>query len=107
MPGWNRKANNIFLDALEIAVPADRYAFMEHACGGDPELQSQVNALMEASEKAGNFLETPPHAMAIADGETVDMSSADVLGSEIGPYKGRIRGLSASNGKFRRDVSCL
>ena len=29
MTAWNPQANGIFLDALEIAVPADRKAFID------------------------------------------------------------------------------
>ena len=64
MPAWNPQANDIFLNALDIAAPAGRKAFIERACGGDAELRAQVESLIVASQKAGSFLENPPSAVA-------------------------------------------
>jgi eukaryotic-like serine/threonine-protein kinase len=38
-----------------------RGAFLEAACGGDPDLLREAQALLAAGEAAGSFLEAPPH----------------------------------------------
>ena len=48
----------IFDEAVEFG-PEDRRALLDHRCGDDPELRGRVEAMLEASEKAGDFLEEP------------------------------------------------
>ncbi len=45
-------------EALE-REPRDRRIFLEQACAGDAELRKEVEALLEAHEKAGSFVERP------------------------------------------------
>ncbi len=87
MPTWNPQANDIFLDALEIAAPTDRKAFIERACGSDAEMRAQVDSLIAASQRAGSFLENPPSAVAVDVGITIDHPSLERAGTQIGPYK--------------------
>ena len=49
----------IFLDALEIADPAQRSAYLDRACGGDATLRHQVEALLAAHQREGPFLDVP------------------------------------------------
>jgi WD40 repeat protein len=49
----------IFLEALEIADPAERSAYLGRACAGDPALRRQVEALLAAHERPGDFLDVP------------------------------------------------
>ena len=49
----------IFTEALKHPV-AERGAFLDRACAGDAELRRNVEALLRAYERLGNFLETPP-----------------------------------------------
>jgi len=49
----------IFLDALEIAEPAERLAYVGKACAGDTTLRQQVEALLAAHERTGAFLDVP------------------------------------------------
>ena len=57
MATWNPRANDVFLQALEIRDHAARSAFVSQACGGEPELLDQVHALLVASEQPDNILE--------------------------------------------------
>ena len=52
----------IFADALEKANAAERAAYLAQACGNDVQLRQGVEALLQAYEKAGAFLEQPPAA---------------------------------------------
>jgi tetratricopeptide (TPR) repeat protein len=49
----------VFDRALEIAAGAERAAFLDQACAGQPELRRKVEALLEAYAAAGSFLERP------------------------------------------------
>src|SRR5262245_7513693 len=49
----------IFMAALEIADPAERAAYLEQACGGDAALRHQVETLLAAHEREGEFLDVP------------------------------------------------
>src|SRR5208282_1199608 len=52
----------IFADALEKSDAAERAAYLAQACGNDVQLRQHVEALLQAHEKAGAFLEQPPLA---------------------------------------------
>jgi hypothetical protein len=49
----------IFTEALRLPVE-ERAAFLERACAGDENLRREVEALLSAHERVGNFLENPP-----------------------------------------------
>ena len=65
MVSWNPRANEVFLNALEIAGPDERQAYLKSACGGDAGLLQAVQALLRAHAEAGSFL-----AGSVADGDT-------------------------------------
>ena len=84
MANWNPQANDIFLQALEIGGQDDRRAYLQSACGGQKELQSQVESLLSASQNAGSFLESPVGPPV----DSIDQPAiAEGPGSVIGPYK--------------------
>jgi serine/threonine protein kinase/tetratricopeptide (TPR) repeat protein len=66
---WTRIAE-IFDAALDRA-PAERRAYVEHACGGDTALMGQVTQLLDEFDRAGDFLEEPVSApvRALVSGE--------------------------------------
>ena len=73
----------IFAEALGKQGP-ERQVYLDEACGHDPGLRAQIEALLEAHEGAGDFLETPP----LAVHATIDESSpTEGPGSIIGRYK--------------------
>jgi tetratricopeptide (TPR) repeat protein len=49
---------SVFAEALEIADPPARAAFLDRACAGDPGLRHSVESLLSAYD-AGEFLEAP------------------------------------------------
>src|SRR5207302_8060299 len=59
MPTWNPRANDLFLKALELRSPGERQEYLDGACAGDAALRAEVEALLEASARAGSFLESP------------------------------------------------
>src|SRR5437016_5356798 len=83
MAEWNPKANDLFLRAAEIAVPADRRLFLDQHCGGDADLRAQVESLLAVNDKAGSFLNRPVVQMSTVD----EVPPTERPGTVIGPYK--------------------
>jgi serine/threonine protein kinase/Tfp pilus assembly protein PilF len=85
MSGWNPRANEIFLKAVEHSMLEDCRTFIDQACAGDAALRAEVEDLLQAHSAAGSFLDAP----AIA--RTIDMPAeppiAAAPGTVIGPYK--------------------
>jgi serine/threonine-protein kinase len=86
-----RRADAIFDAALDIA-PGDRAAFVDRACGDDPELRDDVERLLRAHAKSEAFLGTPAtdfvapllrHALEA----TSDEAPCPSTPSRIGPYR--------------------
>jgi serine/threonine protein kinase len=102
-PGGRIKA--LFDEALEIEAPAERAAYLDRHCAGEPELRRQVEALLRVYAEMGSFLEQPlldpratvdPHTGPIAgvtaapdveDEQAAPAPPAEGPGSQIGPYK--------------------
>jgi eukaryotic-like serine/threonine-protein kinase len=89
--GRSEKIAFLFQEAVEIATPTERAAFLANACAGDPDLYREIETLLRAHESAGSFLagnslfehgDRPEHAQA---------SGVDP-GDRLGPYQllGRI-----------------
>jgi WD40 repeat protein len=49
----------VFAAALERSTPAERAAFLDEACAGDPALRARVEALLGSHAHGGSFLQTP------------------------------------------------
>src|SRR5215472_11175146 len=74
----------IFHQALARSSPAERAAYLEQACAGDPALRASVEALLRANVGASGFLDRPASAL----GTTVEEQPAgERPGVTIGPYK--------------------
>jgi serine/threonine protein kinase len=82
-------AKSIFGQALEIESAADRAAYLERACGSDAALRAEVDDLLAALDRAGEFMRRPAAALpAPAAGATVSYEpTAEGPGTVIGPYK--------------------
>jgi len=49
----------LFAAALEKQSPSERSAFLDEACAGDPDMRLRIDALLQAYENVGNYLERP------------------------------------------------
>ncbi|MHC4439324.1 MAG: protein kinase domain-containing protein, partial [Planctomycetota bacterium] len=79
-----KEAGEIFQNAIEIEDPAKRAKYLEDACEGDEKLRAEVEALLRAHEKAGDYLEAP----AIGANVTIDDSAKiEGPGTKIGRYE--------------------
>ena len=69
-----KEIDQVLAAALE-RDPADRPAFLDQACAGDPQLRAEVESLLSAHQAAGSF---------------IDGSASDVAASWLGKNpKGR------------------
>jgi hypothetical protein len=84
MAEWNHQANELFLDALDHPAGPARTAFLDRVCAHDEKLKSEVIGLLEASERAGEFLSSPIQGFPQID---FDLPRSEQLGIVIGPYK--------------------
>jgi len=74
----------VFVAALEIKPAAERVAYLRQACRDDAALLRRVEALLEAHEKIGDFLEPPSLDPDIVREIT---PLTEEVGSIIGPYR--------------------
>ncbi|MBX9627602.1 MAG: protein kinase, partial [Gemmataceae bacterium] len=84
------RAKELFLDALEVADPVDRRAFLDRSCGADAALRAEVEDLLAHHGRLDSFLATPsadPAATATL-GATAGPTAApdDPPGTAVGPY---------------------
>jgi tetratricopeptide (TPR) repeat protein len=81
---WDPRANDLFLKALELQSASEREAYLDGACGGDAARRAEVEALLDASARAGSFLESPASGLRV----TPDLpSDGEDSRTVIGPYK--------------------
>ena len=79
-----KEAGEIFQNAIEIEDPAKRARYLENACKKDPKLRAEVEALLRAHEKAGDYLEAPAVDVNITlNGQT----QIEGPGTKIGRYE--------------------
>jgi serine/threonine-protein kinase len=48
-----------FLDALGREDPADRAAYLDAACAGQPALRERIEELLRSHQELGDFLDVP------------------------------------------------
>ena len=79
-----QKAKEIFQAALE-QVPGERSAYLASACGDDQYLRAEVQSLIAAHEKSGEFIDSPAYA---AVAEIMVAEEAELKpGQTIGAYE--------------------
>ncbi|HEV3343588.1 MAG TPA: protein kinase, partial [Pirellulales bacterium] len=49
----------IFFEAVEKEGPAERAAYLDDACAGDPDLRRRIEALLQSHATVGDFLDMP------------------------------------------------
>jgi len=79
----------IFAEALRLSTPEERAACLKNACGDDAQLRQRIEALFEAHDQVGEFLQQPavgvsPKTLVITTG-TVPVTEKP--GDRIGHYK--------------------
>src|SRR5262245_47738400 len=79
-PTWSIAIKNqveaLFFAVLDKNTETERAAFLESACGGDAELRRQVEKLLDAHPKVGDFLKQPAVERLVAASESPDATQA-------------------------------
>ncbi len=84
-----RRIEEIYHAALERAA-SERESFVEAACGGDQTLRADVERLVAAQNKAGDFLVSPAWevgASALVAAATTDDRTKSLVGRHIATYE--------------------
>ena len=84
MAEWDPQANALFLEALDRPAGPARTDYLNQVCAHDQDLKAQVVALLEASQRAGEFLSSPAQEFHQI---SIDAARSHGVGSVIGPYK--------------------
>ena len=86
---WQR-IDGLFDEALDLP-PAERGPFLDRSCAGEPDVREELEALLDACERASDFLGQPPHTLA---GEvvgplfgTAEAETHLAPGQAVGPYR--------------------
>ncbi len=82
LDNWER-VRELFHRAQEIPR-GDRAAWLAVACDGEEEIRAQLEALLAASDRAGDFLE---EGVAAALPEIEALRPGALVGSRLGPYR--------------------
>jgi serine/threonine protein kinase len=83
---------SIFESALDRSTPAERAAFLDQACAGDPQLRQEVEALLAAHDKLRSLTvprgeDTGDSASSAPDAARETTLPTPGPGTVIGPYK--------------------
>jgi eukaryotic-like serine/threonine-protein kinase len=79
----SKTLESILAEAVEIALPDERQAFLSKACGENMVLRAKVEQLMANHFRAGSFLERPAANLHTA----AQPVQGEASGTLIGPYK--------------------
>ena len=80
----HEKMEQLFSAALEKDSSAEQNAFLKSACGADIDLRTRVEALLQAHDRVGSFLDVPPID---TDATLESRAPGEVTGTKIGRYK--------------------
>jgi non-specific serine/threonine protein kinase/serine/threonine-protein kinase len=73
---------SIFLEAIELTSAEERSCYLHRACGGDPSLLAQIEALLRAHEGTVALLDVPQPAERAIESRPI----REGTGTRIGPY---------------------
>jgi len=73
------------LEAALEQEESERSAFLEKACAGDESLRKEVESLLLAHNRAGDFMEEPPLEVGVAG--LAKAQSQSLIGSQLHSYK--------------------
>jgi serine/threonine protein kinase len=78
---------SIFGRALEIKSLASRAAYLDEACRGNAALRAEVEGLLAADDRAGQFMRRPASVALAAENTLTYEPLTEGPGSRVGPYK--------------------
>src|SRR3954470_15056929 len=78
------RAKSIFLNAADIASPAERERYLAAECGDDQALRAEIMGLLKHHAQAGAFLEARGVDLVATAEESI---ISERPGAVVGPYK--------------------
>ena len=78
------KAKSLFLNAVEIADPGERRAYLDDECADDEALRREIEDFLKHHQGMGSFLESSAPVISAAVDE---LPLCESPGTVIGPYK--------------------
>src|SRR4029079_1184877 len=82
MPDSISSLKSIFGGALDIASPAERARYLDQVCQHNEAIRTEIEDLIAAAERAGNFLSPPA-----PEGKRIGDELVHAVGASIGQYK--------------------
>jgi hypothetical protein len=83
MPEQRPSERSVFLEAIDLASPAERAAYLDQACKDNPQLRAEVEALLRAHEAPQRILDAP----AVVSPTIDEALPLERPGTVIGPYR--------------------
>ena len=84
MSTTQKDEKTVFRAAVELKTASERIAYLDRACGSDPELKARIIALLQAHQEKGDFLEVLTEE---SDITLDDHGLKEKPGTVIGRYK--------------------
>ena len=81
------KPESILFAAIKKTTPAERAAYLDGACGTDLKLRKEIEVLLQAHERSGEFMEKPAIESTAAFDPRNTTSFTHQNLEQIGPYK--------------------
>jgi serine/threonine protein kinase len=78
------KAKSLFLNAVEIADPGERRAYLDGECADDEALRREIEDFLKHHQGMGSFLES---SVPVVSATVDELPLSESLGTVIGPYK--------------------
>ncbi|MCI0746538.1 MAG: serine/threonine protein kinase [Verrucomicrobia subdivision 3 bacterium] len=84
MHGARKSEEQLFEAARDLKTLAERNAYLDTACAGDPDLRRRVEGLLAADASAGSFFADGASAL---NQSALDLATAEQPGDRIGRYE--------------------
>jgi hypothetical protein len=81
-----QRVKQIFAQAIDKPA-GERAAFVESACGDDPDMRLRVDRLLRMHDTAGEFLVEPTAGFGAARFSAHESAPGETVGDTIGRYK--------------------
>ena len=74
------REQTVFIEALEKEGPAERAAFLDQACAGDPDLRERIERLLQRHQETAGFLDSAQSPLATRGDEPIKEGPGTVIG---------------------------
>jgi serine/threonine protein kinase len=75
------REQTVFIEALEKEGPAERAAFLDQACAGDPDLRQRIERLLQRHQESASFLDSAQSPSVTDVNEAIEEGPGAVIGA--------------------------